>query len=272
VLRRVKAGEISIHAPRAGSDLPGHGTTLYTEDFNPRSPCGERLYGASIPAPEASFQSTLPVRGATSSIRSIAVGYMRFQSTLPVRGATTTYLPRVTATSDFNPRSPCGERLDLVHFCPPNMYFNPRSPCGERQGLTSTVGDWQIFQSTLPVRGATRQTEMPQRRSPISIHAPRAGSDNKIRLDTGRTALFQSTLPVRGATSWTPEAYADGWISIHAPRAGSDTQADIDREMSKHISIHAPRAGSDLFLTSKGPIPRLFQSTLPVRGATTIVM
>jgi len=34
------------------------------------------------------------------------------------------------------------------------------------------------------------------------------------------------------------------------------------------VSIHAPREGSDLFATVGAPIIKLFQSTLPVRGAT----
>ena len=56
----------------------------------------------------------------------------------------------------------------------------------------------------------------------ISIHAPRAGSD------TGRNNLtiiiitFQSTPPVRGATGITRKTIERHIISIHAPRAGSD--------------------------------------------------
>ena len=33
---------ISIHAPRAGSDWQGGGESRNHDDFNPRSPCGER--------------------------------------------------------------------------------------------------------------------------------------------------------------------------------------------------------------------------------------
>ena len=56
-------------------------------------------------------------------------------------------------------------------------------------------------------------------------------------------------------------------ISIHAPRAGSDKNIVIVFHATE-ISIHAPRAGSDISQTSPQAIPRLFQSTLPVRGAT----
>ena len=35
------------------------------KDFNPRSPCGERLGGSDAGTIMGSFQSTLPMRGAT---------------------------------------------------------------------------------------------------------------------------------------------------------------------------------------------------------------
>ena len=37
-------GDISIHAPRVGSDRLAYVYQCYLEDFNPRSPCGERPY------------------------------------------------------------------------------------------------------------------------------------------------------------------------------------------------------------------------------------
>ena len=56
-------------------------------------------------------------------------------------------------------------------------------------------------------------------------------------------------------------------ISIHAPYAGRDVL--LQRGDKLHgISIHAPHAGRDVILN---PIPQevaLFQSTRPVRGAT----
>ena len=58
----------------------------------------------------------------------------------------------------------------------------------------------ELFQPTLPVRGATRMYIDFFVEVNISTHAPRAGSD----LIFQRTAMclrrFQPTLPVRGAT------------------------------------------------------------------------
>ena len=58
---------ISIHAPRAGRDHPlawDQGGRPY---FNPRAPCGARLTGYNWREAFWTFQSTRPVRGATSS-------------------------------------------------------------------------------------------------------------------------------------------------------------------------------------------------------------
>jgi len=60
----------------------------------------------------------------------------------------------------------------------PQSYFNPRSPCGERQGVSSRYEfDAAKFQSTLPVWGATKAGTITIEDVPISIHAPRVGSD-----------------------------------------------------------------------------------------------
>ena len=57
--------EISIHAPREGSDLHLLPAGASEGHFYPRSPRGERQMGIQGPAPEPKFLSTLPARGAT---------------------------------------------------------------------------------------------------------------------------------------------------------------------------------------------------------------
>ncbi len=172
---------ISIHAPRAGSDKLlsiQHG--IWKSYFNPRSPCGERRFPShlfrhkhliSIHAPRAgsdsmrkphirpeqSFQSTLPVRGATNL-------YCQYQQTgrisihAPRAGSDYFFAPAPRRRIHFNPRSPCGERPGSGLY--PLFFinnFNPRSPCGERR---LKCAEYTHF-------------------LPISIHAPRAGSDGK---------------------------------------------------------------------------------------------
>ena len=56
---------ISIHAPRVGSDHYSPRPIYHAHYFNPRSPCGERPMVASCAEAMLTFQSTLPVWGAT---------------------------------------------------------------------------------------------------------------------------------------------------------------------------------------------------------------
>ena len=81
------------------------------------------------------------------------------------------------------------------------LYFNPRSPCGERRQPFGAALIEPVFQSTLPVRGATRYVFVLYTVPIISIHAPRAGSDGRLRRESISPCVFQSTLPVRGATA-----------------------------------------------------------------------
>ena len=123
----------------------------------------------------------------------------QFQSTLPVGGATASAFPRFpqSAISIHAPRggSDFWDRFNnSLH-----KDFNPRSPWGERlPDFILNVQD-QIFQSTLPVGGATWLQKIQQNLVKISIHAPRGGSDIM--------AINKSLV---------------AGISIHAPRGGSD--------------------------------------------------
>ena len=79
---------ISIHAPRAGSDDTHQELRPRRPDFNPCSPCGERLTTSSALLDRLIFQSMLPVRGATAGKAGVNIRLIQFQSMLPVRGAT----------------------------------------------------------------------------------------------------------------------------------------------------------------------------------------
>ncbi len=57
---------ISIHAPHAGCDSRTSSRTLFRQDFNPRTPCGVRPIPCDLHACLGKFQSTHPMRGATS--------------------------------------------------------------------------------------------------------------------------------------------------------------------------------------------------------------
>ena len=147
----------------------------------------------------------------------------------------------------FNPRAPCGaRRLKLLLWCR-TIHFNPRAPCGARQRCRNPKSSHKIFQSTRPMRGATRERDNSiSAREEISIHAPHAGRD---KVKSNIESLQK--------------------ISIHAPHAGRDQDYRLGFENGK-ISIHAPHAGRDSTFYPSNPQDRIFQSTRPMRGATGI--
>ena len=152
--RHISARTISIHAPRGGSDSSAKSLRVCLIYFNPRSPWGERPEGAVIYVISFTFQSTLPVGGAT---------YIDTDKEI--------------SSYNFNPRSPWGERHANFGAKKNKKRFQSTLPVG---GATPSLPTCLIvarFQSTLPVGGATCRygTPIPGRR--ISIHAPRGGSD-----------------------------------------------------------------------------------------------
>ena len=66
MLKGADLSEISIRAPRGGSDWIQKGVFFIDHHFNPRSPWGERLKKRFLWHSISLFQSTLPVGGATS--------------------------------------------------------------------------------------------------------------------------------------------------------------------------------------------------------------
>ena len=167
------------------------------------------------------FQSTLPVWGATIvdngntdhwyiSIHAPRVGSDAGEQNIFLACRISIHAPRVGSdvhdTCGF-----CGDYSISIHaprvgsdktgskIFPDVTDFNPRSPCGERPRMKRNGNRWKIFQSTLPVWGATEYGEDESEYILISIHAPRVGSD-----------------PFPG------ESIQPATISIHAPRVGSD--------------------------------------------------
>ena len=126
------------------------------------------------------------------------------------------------SNTNFNPRSPHGERLLILSICTPPVVISIHAP---RTGSDSI----QIARIMYEV---------------ISIHAPRTGSDDLLATSVESLAIFQSTLPARGATRGRIFKRFPRKISIHAPRTGSDSFRHAGVWYIP-ISIHAPRTGSD---------------------------
>ena len=307
---------------RFQSTLPVRGATSSRSclpatrtNFKPRSPCGERRIvqdnqnqrqHISIHAPRAGsddtdrekrnaghrFQSTLPVRGATSSPYWRVVTSFTFQSTLPVRGATPhdRAIPRFKR--DFNPRSPCGERQRQNRNYPRIKEFQSTLPVRGATFLLRRNHLGGQFQSTLPVRGATRHT--PCFRGRGKYFNPRSPCGERLihAVVLIPDGLFQSTLPVRGATQGLGNAI-NAWVEFQStlpvrgatmalfgsrikrlnfnPRSPCGERRNIPVLSALEHGNFNPRSpcgerpGQSIYLTATFG----FQSTLPVRGATT---
>ena len=128
-----KTKMISIHAPRAGCDVWGvyAGYAAHISIHAPRAGCDLTPFTSLIPC--SLFQSTHPVRGAT--LHADAGGHAEIY---------------------FNPRTPCGVRLEIYDRIKALRKISIHAPRAGCDKWTSTLlqGISQ-FQSTHPVRGAT---------------------------------------------------------------------------------------------------------------------
>ena len=213
-----------------------------------------------------------PRTGSDASGSFAAVCALRFQSTLPARGATL-----LIGAGEF--------RLSIsIHA--------PRT--GSDEIMLGDERSSTIFQSTLPARGATalRCIQLSSRRlfqSTLPARGATAGSRS-----TAQHVRFQSTLPARGATSGVHHVIPVLYISIHAPRTGSDFLSKYTAYAACHFNPRSPHGERLLaslcdlpFVVNFNPrsphgerrfIPttteRLlsFQSTLPARGATCMIL
>ena len=77
--------------------------------FNPRAPCGARLCVFALFALYHDFNPRAPCGARLSLVRAITVTF-EFQSTRPMRGATTQGSTLTRRSHNFNPRAPCGAR------------------------------------------------------------------------------------------------------------------------------------------------------------------
>ena len=145
---------ISIHAPRAGCDCIHRRDRMRGSDFNPRTPCGVRLrFRRSLQARRyfnprtpcgvrqllsrqffsvSKFQSTHPVRGATSSSCGAAPVAGVFQSTHPVRGATRPSCAKTACAcliSIHAPRAGCDRLVPFIRGERAISIHAPRAGC-----------------------------------------------------------------------------------------------------------------------------------------------
>ena len=215
------------------STLPARGATKKRAvlqgkrcHFNPRSPHGERPPQARRRGRHDTISIHAPRTGSDAR-KELFEQHMMISIHAPRTGSDRHGTPRLTrAGSDFNPRSPHGERPPSAAGFSGWGYFNPRSPHGERQHLPIRsvplagisihaprtgsdlaqgyqINPATIFQSTLPARGATRAASRRQSGQQFQSTLPARGATSSTRRTCANTG-FQSTLPARGATSRSP--------------------------------------------------------------------
>ena len=173
---------------------------------------------------------------------------------------------------------------DLLVWC-----FNPRLPCGRRLSFTCKVG-WSVqFQSTPPMREATRSGQTVALLRAVSIHASHAGGDVMLanlewaewgfnpRLPCGRRLhimvmlvsfdCFNPRLPCGRRRPVRGRDFLLAFVSIHASHAGGDSTFLTGRESLLVFQSTPPMREATCFLSCFRFSDR-FQSTPPMREAT----
>ena len=128
------------------------------------------------------------------------------------------------------------------------------------------IGIFNAFQFTLPLRGATILGCADVVAGGVSTHVPLRGATKPLNAVVGG-ALFQLTLPLRGATNVDTPSPRPSVVSTHAPLAGSDRRVGISVFNGRSFNSRSP-CGERHYFDPTLPLGKVFQLTLPLRGAT----
>ena len=152
--------------------------------------------------------------------------------------------PRHSARN-FNPRSPHGERLVGMSLGSAVRHFNPRSPHGERRSLGQRCPYRFNFNPRSPHGERHASCACHARAQGFQSTLPARGATAAYLSNIASTLVFQSTLPARGATR-------------HSAHSGCACK----------FQSTLPARGATLTPPPAPLTAALFQSTLPARGAT----
>ena len=170
--------DISIHAPLAGCDACGRSSQRRRKYFNPRTPCGVRQGFMYRGVDAVIFQSTHPLRGATvSPLVGMAMEDISIHAPLAGCDAAHQHHRGDRRISIHAPLAGC-DRKNLVQHAPANISIHaPLAGCDAHHNAEAPNKSISIhaplagcdkscersqkrilrFQSTHPLRGATRQ-------------------------------------------------------------------------------------------------------------------
>ncbi len=145
---------ISIHALRKESDPGTLRLTKRSKNFNPHSPCGERPCWNIRPNAGSYFNPHSPCEERLKPDLSVLKD-MQFQSTLPLRGATSEAV-RYELAKLISIHTPlAGSDSANTPPKPEKDTFQSTLPLRGATRVTSGQTPEHQFQSTLPLRGAT---------------------------------------------------------------------------------------------------------------------
>ena len=212
-----------------------------------------------------SFQSTRPVWGATS-ITCLSCLSLCVSIHAPRVGRDGQRTAMRNSWSRFNPRAPCGARLDVLLFggflfvvsihaprvgrdqaFPIKLYlhgsFNPRAPCGARRHHPQRNRLPSCFNPRAPC--GARPNKFYHDSPPLCFNprAPCGARQCRFCIGAG-VGKFQSTRPVWGATAPLGGIYGNYMFQSTRPVWGATLyhRRDYPRD---EVSIHAPRVGRD---------------------------
>ena len=230
--------EISIHALLAESDDRAQRRHRPRRNFNPRSPCGERLERYSNASRLVLFQSTLSLRRATASdAESAATEAISIHALLAesdscpkrIRHCNQISIHALLAESDWMQELLLVRRSISIHA------LLAESDADSFWGLLRFIQ----FQSTLSLRRATPIFISIYSRWDFNPRSP-CGERHSIRNgDFKIPELFQSTLSLRRATVFLLPCTRSNPISIHALLAESDPTS---RTMISRLDDFNPRS------------------------------
>ena len=101
---------ISIHAPRTGSDGAGRNGRTEQQDFNPRSPHGERRAERARKAADRAHFNPRSPHGERREVNCMSLVILPISTHAPRTGSDEMKYVVLDMVRNFNPRSPHGER------------------------------------------------------------------------------------------------------------------------------------------------------------------
>ena len=231
---------ISTLAPREGSDFRVGGRLRKCNNFNPRSPRGERP-GCNGNQPGGACISTLaPREGSDEALNQGRRAVNEFQPSLPARGATEDGKV-IYNLMQFQPSLPARGATIVSSV---GAFVIPISTLAPREGsdFIFVLGDCPYDISTLAPREGSDYKAGPlvSQHRHFNPRSPRGERRIKAVFDVKRQK-FQPSLPARGATRHLSHQLHIVLISTLAPREGSDDYPELMTFEERHFNPRSPR-------------------------------